>query len=85
MITFIRRAEKRYNYYQEDGKLSIEVSFHYGHNKWMYECYSTKFRKSDYHFDTFIDAMDRICMLVDEEYRVMDQADLELEQALLEE
>lgn len=84
MITFIKRAEKRYNYWQEDGELlSIEVSYHYGHNKYMYELHRPGQGEREYGFDTFIDAMDEVCYLIGEEYRVMDQTDLELERELL--
>jgi hypothetical protein len=86
MITFIKRAKRRYNYYNDD--MSIEVSFHYGHNKYMYEITLSSSKHHTirgYEFDTYIDAMDEVCGLIGKEYRVMDQADLELEQALLEE
>jgi len=84
MVTFIKRAEKRYNFISADGNIVIEVSFHYGHFKYMYELYHLTKKSVGYHFDTFIDAMDEVCGLIGEDYRIMDEVDLELEKTLLE-
>lgn len=87
MITFIKRAERRFNHYEEDYGvfLAIEISFHYGHNKYMYELYNRGVNSRGYKFDTYIDAMDAVCSSIGREYRIMDWADLELESALFEE
>ena len=51
----------------------------------MYETVENGVTTRCYGFDTYIDAMNAVCSSIGRDYRVMDQADLELESALLEE
>lgn len=87
MITFIKRAEKRFNYYRESGnRLDIEVSYHYGHKAWMWELCQNNFRTTyGHYFESAEEAMFDVCNRLEIEYRVMDFDDLALEEALLEE
>lgn len=86
MITFIRRAPKRWNWWNEDpdDMMSVEVSYHVGYNSWMYELsrdhYTTQY---GHHFDSAEEAMIAVADLLKMDYRIMDIADLKLEKALL--